>query len=67
MVIHCGGSKAPVTMNTKNSLEANIHKDIVRSRDAFVLLIDAWREDHSENEETFLGAIKQYRKCYNII
>ena len=42
-------------MNPYNSLEADIHKDLVGSRGKFALVIDDRREDHSENEETILG------------
>ena len=67
-VIGCDGSRALVTMDPYNSLEANIHKDLVGSGGAFMLVIDVRREDHSENKKkTFWGALKQYSKCYNII
>ena len=54
-VIGCNGLKALVTMDPYNSLRENIHKDIVGSRGAFMMAIDTWREDHSENEETIFG------------
>ena len=34
-------------MNSYNSLEGDIHKDLVGSEGEFVLIIGAWREDHS--------------------
>ena len=42
-------------MDPYNSLKSDIHKDIVVSRGSFVLSIDAWRDDHSENKEIILG------------
>ena len=45
--IGCDGSKALVTMDPNNSLEASIIKYLVGSRGTFMLLIDAWSEDHS--------------------
>ena len=53
--IGCDGSKALVTLDPYNSLEADIHKDLVGSGGAFTLVIDARREDHYENEETIFG------------
>ena len=57
-VFGCNGSKALVTLDPYNSLESDIHKDIVGSRGAFILVIDAECEDNSENEETILGCSK---------
>ena len=54
-VIGCNGLKDLVMMNPYNSLKADIHKDQVGPRGAFILVIDARREDHSKNEETILG------------
>ena len=54
-VIGWYGSKALVTMDPYNSLKEDIYKDIVGSGGAFMLIINAWHEDHSENEETILG------------
>ena len=57
-VFGCNGSKALVTLDPYNSLESDIHKDIVGSRSAFILVIDAECEDNSKNEETILGCSK---------
>ena len=46
-VIGCGGLRALVTTDPYNSPEANIHKDVVWYRSVLILLIDAWRENHS--------------------
>ena len=46
MVIGCGRQKALVTMDPYNSLEANINKDLVGSRGAFILVIDDQGKDH---------------------
>ena len=54
-VIGYDGSKAFLKIDPYNSLKADTHKDPVGSKGAFVLVIDDWREDHSENEETILG------------
>ena len=54
-VIGCNGSKALVTMDPYNSLEANIHKDLVGSRGSFMLVINDQQEDHYENKETTFG------------
>ena len=66
-VIGFNGSKPLVTMDLYNSLESKIHKDFVVSWGAFTLVIDAWHETHSENEETIFGNLKEYSKSYNII
>ena len=55
MVIGCERSKAPVTVDPYNSPKADIYKDIFGPRGSFILVIDAQREDYSENEETVLG------------
>ena len=39
-------------MDKDNSLEANIHKDLVGYEGVLMLVIDFWREDYSENEKT---------------
>ena len=54
-VIGCNIPKALLTMDTHNSLEAYIHTYLVESMESFMLVIDAWREDHSENKEAILG------------
>ena len=54
-VIFCNRSKALVIMDPYNSLKADICKDLVVYGGLFVLVIDAWREDHAENEEIILG------------
>ena len=54
-------------MDPYNSLKADIHKDPVGPRGAFALAFNAQCEDHSENEEKHLGAIKEYDKYYSII
>ena len=56
-VIGCDGTRALVTMDLYNSFKPGIHKDLVGFGGAFMLVINAWREDHYENEETFLGAL----------
>ena len=53
--ISCYGLKYLVTMETYNSLDANIYKDLVGSGGAFMLVIDDWREDNDENTETIFG------------
>ena len=47
-VIGCNWSKAFLTIDTYNSLEANIHKDIVESGGALIMVIYARREEQSE-------------------
>ena len=54
MVIGCKGSKDLVTIDPYNSFESDIYKNIVVSGGACIMLIDAWCEDRSENEETIL-------------
>ena len=49
LVIEFDGSKAIVTMDPYKSLESDIHKDLVGSIGAFIMVIDAWREALSEN------------------
>ena len=46
-VIGWDGSKALVTMDSYNSLEADMHKDLVGSGGAFMLAIDARHENRS--------------------
>ena len=48
-VIGCNGSNSLVTMDPYNSLGSYIHNYIVGSGGAFMLVIDALREDHSKN------------------
>ena len=54
-VIGCDGFKAFVMMDTYNLLKSDSHKDIVGYRGSFVLVINARRVDHYENEETIFG------------
>ena len=44
-VIVCDGSNYLAMMDPYNSIEANIHKDLVGCRGAFMLVIDARREE----------------------
>ena len=57
-VIGCNRSKSLVAMDTYNSLKADIHKDLVGSRGKSMLVIDAWCEYHSENEETIFESFQ---------
>ena len=50
MVIGCDRSKAFVMMDLYNSLKDDMHRDLVQYGGAFMMVIDAWREDHSKNE-----------------
>ena len=45
-VIGCNGLNAPVVMDPYNSLEADIHNDIVGSVGAFMMVINVLLEDH---------------------
>ena len=54
-IIGCDTPKALMTMDPYNSLGANIHKDVVGFGGVFILVIDSWHDDHSENDETILG------------
>ena len=47
LIIGCNGSKSVMTMNTYNSFEDDIHKDIAVSGGTFILVIDSQREGHS--------------------
>ena len=54
-VIGCNGLKALVKMDPYNSIKYDTNRDLVGSGGAFMPVIDAWNEDHSENEETTFG------------
>ena len=51
-VIGCNGSKALVTMDSYNSVIADIHNYLVGFGGTLMMVMDDWREDHYENEET---------------
>ena len=45
-VIGCNVSKALVTMDSYNSVKADIHNYIVGSGGTLMLVMDDWHEDH---------------------
>ena len=42
-------------MDSYNSLEANIHKDLVGFGGTLLMVINSWHDDDSKNEKTIWG------------
>ena len=58
-VIGWDGLKFLVMIGPYKSIEGDIHKYLAVSGGAFMLVINAWHEEHYENEDTILECSPQ--------